>query len=341
MAALLDYSEARMRAALREIPDGVYIGEDAIDDDGIGEEPLAIRAKVTIKGDSAEIDFDGTAAQVRRNLNAPYAATISAALCCLKAALTSPDIPFNGGAFRPITISAPKGSILNPNHPAPVRARLEVCSRAWNAIMKALSQAVPTKVISCGFDTTTSFVLSYLGESGWSVYLEVFGGGFGAANDTDGCDAVDNPLSNCSNTPIEALDQDFPFFRVIDYSLRSDSGGQGLHRGGLGFTRSFEVLKDNVRVSLYSDRFRRSAEGLFGGGEGATGFCRVARRGEIINLRSKDAFDLEQGDVVTLGVGGGGGYGNPGKRPRVAIMNDLEDGFISRENARTWIEHGI
>ncbi|MBY5533707.1 hydantoinase B/oxoprolinase family protein [Rhizobium leguminosarum] len=336
MAALLDYSEARMRSALKDIPDGIYIGEDAIDDDGIGNEPLPIRVKVTIKGDTAEIDFEGTAAQVRRNLNAPFAATVSAALCCLKAALTSPDIPFNGGAFRPITVSAPKGSILNPNHPAPVRARLEVCSRAWNAIMKALSQAVPTKVISCGFDTTTSFVLSHLGEKGWSVYLEVFGGGFGAANDTDGCDAVDNPLSNCSNTPVEALDQDFSFFRVIDYSLRTDSGGKGFHRGGLGFTRSFEVLADNVRVSLYSDRFRRPAEGLFGGGEGATGFCRVVRNGEIIDLRSKDAFDLEAGDVVILGVGGGGGYGKPEERPRAAIAHDLEDRLISPESAENW-----
>jgi N-methylhydantoinase B len=336
MGALLDYSEARMRAALAEIPDGVYIGEDAIDDDGIGDEPLAIRAKVTIKGDTADIDFEGTAAQVRRNLNAPYAATISAALCCLKATLTSPDIPFNGGAFRPITVSAPKGSILNPNHPAPVRARLEVCSRAWNAIMKALSQAVPTKVISCGFDTTTSFVLSHLGDKGWSVYLEVFGGGFGAANDTDGCDAVDNPLSNCSNTPVEALDQDFSFFRVVDYALRSDSGGKGLHRGGLGFSRSFEVLKDNVRVSLYSDRFKRPAEGLFGGTVGATGFCHVERNGEAISLRSKDAFDLERGDIVTLGVGGGGGYGKPGDRQPQSIANDLEDGLISVENAASW-----
>ncbi|MBX5088342.1 hydantoinase B/oxoprolinase family protein [Rhizobium lentis] len=338
MAALLDYSEARMRAALKEIPDGVYIAEDFIDDDGIDYEPLKIRAAVTIKGDTASIAFDGTAAQVRRNLNAPFAATVSAALCCLKAALTSPDIPFNGGAFRPISVTAPKGSILNPNHPAPVRARLEVCSRAWNAIMKALSQAVPEKVISCGFDTTTSFVLSHLGEKGWSVYLEVFGGGYGAANDTDGCDGVDNPLSNCSNTPVEALDQDFSFFRVIDYSLRPDSGGRGCHRGGLGFTRSFEVLKDDVRISLYSDRFRLAAEGLFGGEKGETGYCHINRGGEIIPLRSKDAFDLRRGDIVTLATGGGGGYGEPRERSKSLVDENLEDGVISLIAARTWFD---
>ncbi len=336
MAALLDYSEARMRAALREIPDGVYRGEDAVDDDGLSDEALPVRATVTIKGDSAEIDFTGTAPQVRRNLNAPFAATVSAALSCLKAALTSPDIPFNAGAFRPIKVTAPKGSMLNPHHPAPVRARMEVCSRAWNAIMKALSQAAPDKVISCGFDTTTSFVLSHLGENGWSVYLEIFGGGFGAANDTDGCDGVDNPLSNCSNTPVEALDQDFSFFRVAEYTMRTDSCGRGRQRGGMGFTRSYEVLKDGSRLALYSDRFRRSAEGLFGGREGATGFCQVRRGDQIIKLKSKDAMDLRKGDVVTMATGGGGGYGDPAERPDIRIAQDLEDGVVSPEIARGW-----
>jgi N-methylhydantoinase B len=337
MAALLDYSEARMRASLREIPDGVYVGEDAVDDDGISEDHLPVKATVTIKGDSAEIDFTGTAAQVRRNLNAPFAATVSAALSCLKAALTSPDIPFNAGSFRPIRVTAPKGSMLNPNHPAPVRARMEVCSRAWNAIMKALSLAVPEKVIACGFDTTTSFVLSHLGETGWSVYLEIYGGGFGAGLNTDGCDGVDNPLSNCSNTPVEALDQDFSFFRVIGYALRTDSCGRGKWRGGLGFTRSFEVLKDNVRIALYSDRFRRSADGLFGGRGGATGFCEIRRGQEVIRLCSKSAIDLRRGDIVTLGLGGGGGYGNPSERSRAKIAEDVEDGVISANAAREWV----
>jgi N-methylhydantoinase B len=118
-----------------------------------------------------------------------------------------------------------------------VRARLVVCSRAWNATMKALSQAVPDQVIACGFDTTTVGVLSHLTEgSDWSVYQEIFGGGYGAAIGNDGCDAVDNPLANCANTPVEALDQDFPFFRVLEYSLRSDSCGRGKFRGGLGYS---------------------------------------------------------------------------------------------------------
>jgi len=336
MSALQDYAETRMRAAIRAVPDGVYVGEDALDNDGEGEAPVPVRATVTVTGDSIAVDFTGTASQVRRNFNAPFASTVSAAVSALKAALTSPDIPFNDGAMRPIAVTAPEGSLLNPRHPAPVRARMEPCSRAWNAVMKALAQAAPGKVIAPGFDTTTAYCLSHLGEAGWSVYLEVFGGGFGATAETDGCDAVDNPLSNCSNTPVEALDQDFEFFRVTEYALRPDSCGTGQRRGGLGFLRRYEVLKNGVRLALYSDRFRRPAEGLFGGGPGATGACEVLRGGQRIPLRAQDQIELRQGDVVTLTLGGGGGYGDPAARSAALIAREVEDGLVSPGLAAGW-----
>lgn len=329
MAALQDYSEARMRAAIAAMPDGTYTGEDAVDDDGLSDAPLPVRATVTVSGDSLAVDFEGTAPQVRSTLNAPFASTVSAAVSCVKAALTSPDIPFNDGAMRPIAVSAPKGSLLNPNHPAPVRARMEACSRAWNAVMRALAQAVPEKVIAPGYDTTTSFCLAHLGPGGWSVYLEVFGGGYGASADTDGCDAVDNPLSNCSNTPVEALDQDFSFFRVVRYALRPDSGGAGARRGGAGFARSYEILSDGVRLSIYSDRFRRPAEGLFGAAAGETGYCEVLRGGQRMRVRSKDQVELRRGDVVTMAPGGGGGYGDPARRPAAMVEDDLADGLVT------------
>ena len=337
MAALLDYAEARMRAAIRAVPDGVYQGEDAVDDDGLTDVPLPVKATVTVTGDTIDIDFAGTASQIRRNLNAPFASTVSSALSVVKAVLTGPDVPFNAGAFRPVTVTAPKGSMLNPTHPAPVRARLIVCSRAWNATMKALAQAVPDKVIACGFDTTTVGVLSHLDkDSGWSVYQEIFGGGYGAAVDQDGCDAVDNPLANCANMPVEALDQDFPFFRVLEYSLRPDSCGRGRCRGGLGFVRQYEILTDGVRLSFFSDRFRRSADGLFGGEPGATGYLQVARGGEIFDLKSKATFDLLKGDIITLALGGGGGYGPAADRAPRQIDDDAENGLISGGVAKAW-----
>ncbi|MGE0415987.1 MAG: hydantoinase B/oxoprolinase family protein [Acetobacteraceae bacterium] len=328
MAALQDYSEARMRAGIRSAPDGVYVGEDWLDDDGITDAPIPIRATVTIQGDSVSVDFTGTGSEVRRNLNAPFASTVSAALSCVKAVLTSPDIPFNAGAGRAVTVTAPKGTLLNPNPPAPVRARMEACFRAWNATMKALAQAVPERAIACGFDTTTVSVLSHLGPTGWSVYLEIFGGGYGASSTTDGCDAVDGPLSNCSNTPIEALDQDFGHFRVLEYSLRPGSAGPGQYRGGLGFLRRVQVLKDGVKLALYSDRFRKQPEGLFGGGPGATAFCEVRRGNELIPIESKAEVALRKGDIVTLAVGGGGGYGDPAHRDRALTEADLADGVL-------------
>jgi len=271
MRELVEYSERRFRMALSQLADGVYRGEDSVDDDGISDEPLTVKATVTVKGDAIEIDFDGTCPQVTRNLNCPFSSTISAALSAVKSALTSPDIPFNEGLKRPVTIRAPKGTLVNPNYPAPVRARMEAGYRCFNAVLKALAQVAPEQVIAGGNDATLVTSLSHQDQGKYKVYLEVYGGGFGASAHRDGCDAVDSPLSNCTNTPIEATDMDFDHFRIVGYGLIPDSAGHGRHRGGLGFYRSFEILKDNVNFAMYADRFRVAPYGLFGGADGRPG----------------------------------------------------------------------
>lgn len=336
MTALQDYSETRMRAAITAVPDGVYSAEDWLDDDGMGGPRLTIRSTVTVKGDAIAIDFAGSSDQVRSSLNSPFASTVSAAVSTIKAALTSPDIPFNAGAMKPITVTAPLGSLMNPRHPAPVRSRMQACSRAWDATMKALAQAVPEKAITCGFDTTTAFCLSKLQPEGWSVYLEVFGGGFGAAHDKDGCDAVDNPLSNCSNTPVEAMDQDFPFFRVVEYALVPDSCGRGARRGGLGFVRSYEILEEGARLAFYTDRFVLAAEGLNGGLPGGRGSCTILRGGERLPQLSRGTWDLLPGDIVVVEMGGGGGYGPPAERDPASIAHDVAEGLVSPALAAAW-----
>ncbi len=333
MAELMDYSERRVRAAILEVPDGTYEGEDAVDDDGITDTPLTIRTQVTIAGDEVSIRFDGTCDQIGRNLNSPFSSTMSAALACVKSVLTSADIPFNEGMKRPIRIDAPYGSILNPKPPAPVRARMEPAYRVFNAVMKALAQVVPEKVIACGFDTTSVFALSHLSADGYRVYVEVFGGGYGAGAENDGCSGVDSPLSNCSNTPVEALDMEYDYFRVVDYGLTPDSAGAGRHRGGLGFTRAYEMLKDDVTLALYADRFRIAPAGLFGGRDGMMGRCELTRGGKVVALKSKDAMTLQKGDVLAIHVGGGAGYGDPAERDRAAIEQDLADGIITAETA--------
>jgi N-methylhydantoinase B len=329
MRELMNYSERRFRAALRAIPGGTYHGEDAVDDDGIGDEKLVVRAAVTIEGEQISVDYSGTCPQVRRNLNCPWASTVSATLAAIKSTLTSPDIPFNEGFKRPISVAAPKGTLVNPYYPAPVRARLLPAYRCFNAVLKALAQVVPEQVIAGGNDSTHALAISHLGPKGYRVYLEICGGGFGGGPRRDGCDAVDSPLSNCTNTPIEATDMDFEHFRVIGYGLIPDTGGPGKHRGGLGLFRRFLILKDGANFATYTDRVRLAPYGLFGGGEGSHTRIEIERAGTVIKLKSKDRVDLKAGDILTLYSSGGGGFGPACERDPGLVADDVAQGYVS------------
>ncbi|GMG83917.1 hydantoinase B/oxoprolinase family protein [Paralimibaculum aggregatum] len=333
MAEFQAYTERRVRAAIAEAPDGTYTGEAVLDDDGLGRGPIRVRSTVTIAGDRIRVDYDGTDPQVATYLNAPLAGTISATMSCVKSVLTSPDIPFNAGLTRSVEVEVPKGSILNPHYPAPVRARMLSCYRAFNATMNALSQAVPEKVIANGFDCTTVACLSWLNDGAYSVYLEIFGGGYGASADEDGCDAIDSPMSNCANTPVEAVDQDYAFFRVEEYALTPDSFGHGTARGGTGFVKSYRILRDGATVALYGDRFTTAPQPLFGGAPGTTAACEIRRGDEVISLTSKDMKELRAGDLVTFRLGGGAGYGPVSGRSAERIAEDLRNGLLTRETA--------
>jgi N-methylhydantoinase B len=336
MGDLIDYSERRFRAALKEIPDGVYHGEDAVDDDGLSDKPLTVKATVVIRGSNIGVDFTGTCPQVTRNLNCPWASTISASISAIKSALTSPDIPFNEGVKKPIKVTAPKGCLVNPNYPAPVRARMLSAYRCFNAVLKALAQVVPDRVIAGGNDSTDVTAISHLDGDKYRVYLEVYGGGYGAGPRFDGCDAVDSPLSNCTNTPVEATDMDFDHFRIIGYGLLPDSCGHGKQRGGLGFFRRFEILKDGVNLALYADRMRLAPYGLFGGTDAQRARCEVERDGEVIMLPSKGRMDLRKGDVLTLYTAGGAGYGPASERSPKAVEEDIRQGFLSTRAAEAF-----
>lgn len=328
MTGMLDYAERRIRAALEAVPDGTYHGEDFLDDDGQGSGPLRIAATVTVKGSDIAVDFDGSSPQVKTNINSPFASTVGAALSVIKSALTSADLPFNTGCARAVTITAPHGSILNPIYPAPVRARLLPTYRVFNAVMKALAQAVPDRVIASGYDTTYACCLSHLGPKGYNIYLEIFGGGYGAGPANDGCNAVDSPLSNCGNIPIEAQDMAYPFFRVRDYSLVAGSGGEGRHRGGLGFQRIYEITAEDVTFAAYGDRFDIAPEGLFGGAPGGKAEVWIERRGEKVELPSKTSMPLLRGDLLVVRTGGGAGYGPAGDRSARHTARDLIDGYV-------------
>ncbi len=329
MDSLLDYAEARVRAAIAALPDGRYVGEDFLDDDGVGEAPVPVRVTVTKKADTLDVDYTGTAGQAARNINAPFASTVSATLSCLKLVLTGPDVPFNEGAKRPITIRAPLGSLLNPRHPAPVRARMEPCYRAFGALMRAFAQAAPGRVMAAGYDTTTALVLSRFGPGGYRVHIDIHGGGWGARADGDGEDGIAGPLGNCANTPVEVIDAEYDFFRIARYGLRPGSAGTGRHRGGVGVVREFEVIAPGVRFALYADRFKLAPRGLFGGHDGQPAACRVVRDGQTIRCGAKATLTLEPGDRLVLETAGGAGYGDPGERSGAADRLDADEGLLA------------
>ncbi len=335
MAELIAYSERQLRAAIRALPDGVYCGEDAGDDiEGSGT-PLWVRAKVTVAGDEMEIDFEGTCAQVGRNINSPLASTESAVMSCIKGVLIGGDMPFNEGSFRPIRLKVPYGSILNPKPPAPVRARMLPCYRAYDAVMKALATVVPERAIASGFDNALITCLARLANGRYRVCLETYGGGFGASATGDGADGIAAPLSNTTNSPIEALDMNFDYFRIVGYTLNPDSFGHGRQRGGLGMRRTYEILEDGVDFSLYGDRFEIAPEGLAGGGAGALSRAEVWRSGQRVEIDLKRGTRLDKGDRVVVSTSGGAGYGNPRERAAALVRDDVEQGVISADVARS------
>jgi N-methylhydantoinase B len=297
MDELLAYSERVVRAGLAELPDGRFEGSDALETPG---GTLDLRATVTIAGDAVEIDFAGTAPQYEGNLNCPLAVTRSACFYVVRC-LTAPDLPASGGAFAPVTVRAPEGSLVNARSPAAVAAgNTETSSRIVDVVFAALARAVP--VPAQGQGTMNNVVL---GNERFTYY-ETIAGGQGACPDADGPSAVHVAMSNTLNTPVEALELAYPL-RVERYELRLGSGGAGVHRGGDGVVRELRVLEP-CRLSLLTQRRSLAPRGEQGGGDGRPGR-------NLLNGRVLPAFatvDLETGDLLRIETPGGGGNGGGG-----------------------------
>jgi N-methylhydantoinase B len=295
MGELFAYSERVVRAAIVGLPDGRYEGVDELEP-ATGE--LTIRAAVTIAGDEIEIDFAGTSPQHEGNLNCPIAVTRSACFFVVRC-LTEPDLPASGGAFAPVHVRAPEGSVVNARPPAAVVAgNTETSSRIVDVVFRAFAEAIPVPAQGQGTMNNVTF-----GNRGFTYY-ETIGGGQGACPDTDGPPAVHVAMSNTLNTPVEALELSYPL-RVERYELRTGSGGVGVRRGGDGVVRELRVLED-CRLSLLTERRRHAPSGMAGGRDGAPGH-------NLLNgdeLPAKVSLSLQAGDVVRIETPGGGGYGN-------------------------------
>jgi N-methylhydantoinase B len=296
MAGILAYSERRTRAALTELPDGSYRAEDVLEGDWDGaERDLCLQLEATIAGDSLRLDFSGSEEQVDGNLNCPLSVTKSAAFFAVRV-FTDPDAPPSAGAHRPVEVLAPPGSLLNARYPAAVAAgNVETSSRVADLVLAALSQARPGPAQGQG--TMNNLTLA----NDDFTYYETLGGGQGGCPDADGPSAIHVAMSNTLNTPVEALETEFPL-RVRQLSLREGSGGAGTHRGGEGIVREIEALAP-MRFSLITERRRHRPRGS-GGRDGAAGI-------NLLNgapLPSKADGELRPGDRLRVETPGGGGW---------------------------------
>ncbi|MCE3555149.1 hydantoinase B/oxoprolinase family protein [Pseudonocardia sp. RS11V-5] len=305
MAAVCDYSDRRVRAAVASIPDGQYTHSDLLE---IGD-GVRIRVTVTVDGDEVSIDFDGSDPQVSVNCNAVFAVTLSSAMFVFRM-LTDPGAPPNGGCYRSLHVRAPEGSVVHARFPAPTAAgNVETSQRIVDVLLGAFAHAVPDRVPAAGQGTMNNLLLGASGDAPFSYY-ETLGGGEGGTPDRPGMSGVHTGMTNTQNTPAEAMELDYPL-RVWRYELRRGSAGAGAHPGGEGLVREIEVLADCV-LTIQSERRTHAPWGLQGGRDGAVGQnVRINVDGTREELPSKGTWTLRSGERVRIETPGGGGWGEP------------------------------
>ena len=334
MTELVCFAEARTREEIAKLPPGEYRGEDVLDDDGMGNGPFRVRVTVRAQGDRLVVDFTGTDPQAKGYVNAPLASTKAAVATAIKDLLTGSRVPANEGCYRPVEIVVPEGTLLNPRPPAPVRARVNACIRAFHAVVNAMAPVLPERAIGTCQDSSVLVFSEQVGR-GYRVFTEPVRGGFGAGLGNDGAIQCATPLDNCTNTPIEAGELTFGFMRIRRYELVPDSQGFGQYSGAMGAVREYEIVRDGVEYAGFSDRHKHPATGLFGGGGGRPTEFVLLRDGERRVLPSKGSLSLRKGDRLQAWIGGTGGYGAPRQREHALVLRDLREGRISPATART------
>lgn len=325
--ALLDYAERKMRAGIASLPDGTYRFDDVFENPEIdGELPIAV--EVTVAGDEMRLHFESPP-QLRAGVNMTYTALLATAYYIVKS-VVDPTILPNAGLARPLTITAPEGTLLNCVHPAAVNGRVQTCQRVSDLILGALAKAAPERVTACSNSacTVATFVGQRKSDGSIWVYLETMGGGGGARPTKDGLDGVHVHVTNTSNLPLEALEQEYPL-TLMRYELIDGSGGPGTFRGGMGLRRTYRADED-CRVRVDVSRLRSRSWGLLGGGEGANGAI-VCGPGVTFQ---RDQATLKAGQWFEVITPGAGGYGPPQMRAREAVARDLAEGVIDAAAAR-------
>ena len=343
MAAILDYSETLMRAALRALPDGDASFSEELDGDGViapgdtADRTFTIRGTIRKRGDAITVDFAGTDPCVAGPMNAPLTVTASGVFGALKMIADPHDhIPPNSGCWRAVTILAPEASVVNAKEPAPVvYANHEISLRVSDIVLGAMHQIAPDRCIAGSQGTGGVVIFGGRDPRTGAAYVsyEVTKGGVGARPIKDGINAVAGPLANQMNTPIEILEMSFPL-RVEEYALVPDSGGAGRWRGGLAARRSWRVLGHDASCTTCCERTVTAPPGLAGGLAGAPARIRIEMPdGEIRPVTAKGSFVAPAGSLVVLDVPGSGGFGPPADRDPALLRRDVLDGYVSETAA--------
>lgn len=325
-----EQADAKVRAVVEKIPDGTYSAESFLDNDGRTGKPVRIKVKVTVAGPKLTVDFSDMNPQTPGPLNSGLSGGIAAARVAFKA-LTSPDLDVNEGCFRALEVISPEGTIVNAKPPAAIGLWSIALPTTIDTILKALAPALPDVVPAAhkGDMGGCSFY-GYREDGSRFLLMNIFGGGWGGRPNEDGEDAsVSVCQGDVRNSPVELQEIRYPVL-VEEHALRENSGGQGRFRGGLGVRLTYRVAVP-CKVTINCERTQCPPWGIAGGGSGApnTAVIKPKSGPERIVLKGTE-IPLEPGDVVTFETAGGGGYGDPAKRPRTAIESDLRQGFVTQ-----------
>ena len=322
----------RMRSGIAELPDGEYSFEDVLDDDGMGTENIPIVVKIRIKKDEIWLDFEGSGAQVKGNMNNSFAGLQASVLFALKV-LIDPDGPTNHGMLEPVHIEAPEATVVNASFPAATAARAQTCQRIIDVILGALAPAVPERVIAAC--NGANGVATFSGKDArgqYYLYMETIGGGAGGRAYKDGSDGIQVHVTNTSNLPVEALENEYPLL-VEKYELVENSGGAGKWRGGLGLRRVYRGLDHTLTFSGQGERAITPPWGIFGGESGGTGSISILHDdGKRTELAIKPAsLEVEPSASVCIETPGAGGYGPAQERDGESLLDDLRSEKFSAE----------
>jgi N-methylhydantoinase B len=329
-AELIDYSERRTREALAAIPDGTYRHEEPVLDDGAHGGPYWLRLALTKQGSEVTLDFTGTDGPVKGPINSPLATTLAAVYYVMRC-VTDASIPSTEGCKRPINVIAPPGTLVNARPPAAVYQRMIVCHTIVDLVMGALAQAIPERVMadSCGCLYNYTIVTKPDGRR--TVFGEVAPGGIGATAHADGIEVVACHVTNCHIPPTEAIEMESPVL-YLRRELRTDSGGPGRFRGGVGQALAYRILGADPGLQHTSQKSVSLPQGVVGGrpGDGGRWVINEGLPSERVLAHAiGDIEPLEQGDTVTHYTPGGGGYGDPFTRDPSAVQRDVRAGLVT------------